>query len=118
MHTLLRNRGAYFALVEFNQGGRCESLWNGLNLEFSHGKILKFIASEMAGILEMLPKFNDDVTRASKNELHRKVLSNVLLSSSYIKQFLLGFKSPKRATAAIYFLFGFHHMSDTHVVRT
>ena len=33
---------------------------NGSNLEFFHGKILKFIASEMAGILEMLPRFNDD----------------------------------------------------------
>ncbi len=47
---MYRDRGAYFALVGLiTRVEGANPYGNGSNLEFSHGKILKFIASEMAG---------------------------------------------------------------------
>ena len=50
LEYVFRDHGEYFALVGFITRVEGASPYgNGSNLEFSHGKILKFIASEMAG---------------------------------------------------------------------
>ncbi len=57
------------------------------------------------------------VTRARTNYIGR-FLGQFINIFKLHKQFLLGFKSRKRATATPYFCSDFNHMSDTRVVWT